>query len=236
MRRIFAIIQARMGSSRLPCKSLLNLRGQPIIDWIIQRLNQSRRLNGLLAAVPDTELDIALQEHLDINNVPWIAGAENDVLGRFIKGIEASGATHVVRVCADNPLISGEAVDRLIEFYENSAVDYAYNHIPKNNLWPDGLGAEMVSADLMFRLNDAAKKPAQREHCFNYIWDNADQFSIGTFDPEEKWLQRPDIKLDIDTPADYSRMAQLAVNPKSRLQEIISTWDLQQNIRPRSIH
>lgn len=235
MSKIVAIVQARMGSSRLPCKSLLSLRGKPIIDWILERLGTSKRLNGVLVAVPDTDLDKVLQEHLDARNIPWLAGSENDVLDRFVQAIKATGATHVVRVCADNPLISGEAVDRLVEFYENRSFDYAYNHIPKGNLWPDGLGAELVSSELMLHINETARERSQREHCLNYLWDNAKQFTFGTFDPEEKWLQRPDIKLDIDTANDYARISRLPITPGDSLRQIITAYDETMNkIQPVS--
>ena len=225
MNRVIAIVQARMGSSRLPGKSLLNLRGKPIVNWISERLKQSKLLDAVLVAIPDTQLDKPLQDHLQANGIPWFAGSENDVLSRFASAIQGNDAELIVRVCADNPLISGEAVDRLIEFYKDSSLDYAYNHIPRNNLWPDGLGAEIVSRELLLDLNAAATQPAQREHCFNYIWDNATRFKIGTFDPAESWLRRPDVKLDIDTLDDYAHLASLPLTPHSSLREILSAWD-----------
>lgn len=221
MNKIAAIVQARMGSTRLPCKSLLTLRGTPIIDWIVTRLGQGKLLDAIVVAVPDTPLDKVLQQHLAHRGINYIAGSENDVLDRFAQAAKAVQADTIIRVCADNPLISGEAVDRLIEFYGDSKVDYAWNHIPRHNLWPDGLGAEIVGKDLLLHLHHTAKLPAQREHCFNYIWDNIQEFKTGTFDPVEPWLQRPDIKLDIDTPEDYTRLALLPFSPTDGLHRII---------------
>ena len=68
--KVVAIVQARLGSSRLPLKSLLSLRGMPIIDWVTRRLSRARRLDGILVAVPDTELDRVLLEHLERRGVP----------------------------------------------------------------------------------------------------------------------------------------------------------------------
>ena len=120
-----AIVQARLGSSRLPLKSLLCLRDLPVIDWVTRRLAQSRRLDRIMVAVPDTELDRVLLEHLRRRGVPCLAGPESDVLARFCLAARAAEADLVVRVCADNPLIWGEAVDRLLAHYERTDCDYA---------------------------------------------------------------------------------------------------------------
>lgn len=226
MSRIAAIVQARLGSSRLPLKSLVCLRGQPIVDWVTDRLAQSRRLDAIIVAVPDTPLDQVLMRHLESRGNVCMAGPENDVLSRFVLAAEMLEAEIIVRVCADNPLIWAPAVDALIEFYENNPCDYAWNHIPRDNLWPDGLGAEIVSAKLLRRIDKAAALPSQREHCFNYIWDNAGNFRMATFDPAEAWLRRPDIRLDIDTMADYVRLARIATTPAMDAREIVATWDI----------
>lgn len=220
-----AVVQARLGSSRLPLKSLLCLRDLPVIDWVTRRLAQSRRLDRIMVAVPDTELDRVLLEHLRRRGVPCLAGPENDVLARFCLAAAATDAALVVRVCADNPLIWGEAVDRLLAHYERTACDYAYNHIPRQNLWPDGLGAEILSRELLDELDARAKQPSQREHCLNYIWDNAAAFRISTFDPEESWLCRPDLRLDLDRPEDFRRLALLPLRPEMDARAIVRAVD-----------
>lgn len=93
-----------------------------------------------MVAVPDTPLDRVLLDHLQRRGVPCVAGSEDDVLARFCLARKAD-AGRVVRVCADNPYLGG-AVDRLVDFYDQGGWDYAYNHIPRNNQWPDGLGAD----------------------------------------------------------------------------------------------
>ena len=115
-RKVVAVVQARLGSSRLPLKSLLCLRDLPVIDWVTRRLAQSRRLDQVMVAVPDTALDQALLEHLRRRGVPCMAGPEEDVLARFCLAARQAEAVLVVRVCADNPLIWGEAVDPMENF------------------------------------------------------------------------------------------------------------------------
>lgn len=222
---IVAIIQARLGSARLPMKSLLSLCGTPVIDWVVDRVGRSRRISRIAAAIPDTPLDAVLHKHLKNRNVPVVTGSETDVLSRFAKAARETDADMIVRVCADNPFIWPDAIDRLVEFFLADKLDYAYNHIPRHNLWPDGLGAEIISRDVLLDIAEKAKLPSQREHCLNYIWDNLNDFASGTFNPDEKWLQRPDIKLDLDTPEDFRRLALLPVFPEIGAEEIISTFD-----------
>ena len=199
--KVIAIIQARLGSTRLPMKSLLCLRDVPVIDWVTRRLGQAARLDGIMVAVPDTPLDRALLDHLQRHGIPCVAGSEDDVLARFCLAARKADAGRVVRVCADNPLIWGGAIDRLVDFYDQGNWDYAYNHIPRNNLWP-----------------------SQREHCLNYIWDNAASFRIGTFDPEEDWLRRPDLKLDMDKPDEFCRLALKPITPEMDARDIVRVF------------
>ena len=217
-----ALVQARLGSSRLPMKSLLCLRGVPLIDWITRRVRQARLVDRLVVAIPDTPLDSVLAEHLQRQGVACFCGDEDDVLSRFYHAAQAHNAQRVVRVCADNPLVWGQAIDALLRFYAASGVDYAYNHIPRNNLWPDGLGAEALSFELLQEIYQKATLPAHREHCLSYIWDTADSYRIGTFDPEDPRLRHPECKLDIDTREDYCRLAHLPVHPDMQTEELIA--------------
>lgn len=223
--RVVAIVQARLGSSRLPLKSLLCLKGHPIVDWVANRLKKTRELDDLIFAIPDTALDNILADHLERNEIRYIRGSENDVLERFLKAAAVTNADLIVRVCADNPLISPEAVDSLIRFYKKNHVDYAYNHIPRSNLWPDGLGAEIISRKTLEYMGEHAKNASQREHCLNYIWDNPGDWKIATYDPKEKWLQRPDLKLDVDSIEDFQNLAALNIYPNMSLEEIIKACD-----------
>jgi spore coat polysaccharide biosynthesis protein SpsF len=217
-----ALVQARLGSSRLPMKALLCLRDFPIIDWVTRRLARARKLDGIVIAVPATGRDLVLLEHLRRRGLTCLAGPEDDVLARLTMAARASEADLVVRVCADNPLVWGEAVDRLIDHYAQKNCDYAYNHIPRGNLWPDGLGAEILSRELLEELDAKAGLPSQREHCLNYILDNAKDFRISTFDPHESWLRRPEVRLDVDTAADFERLSLLPLHPDMKMSDILA--------------
>ena len=278
-RCVVALVQARLGSTRLPGKMLLPLHGVPLMDWVLRRISGAKFLDAVVLATTSEPRDDALAGHVAALGFPVFRGPENDVLERFRQAGLWAGASHVVRVCADNPLIWGGEIDRLVEAYFSLAEGnihgedgpaalgcgasvthgpdapsppgvaipaarntarlaphpcapdtlpdtlYVYNHIPRNNLYPDGLGAEMVSYALLDELAARAVIPAHREHCFSFIWDNPQLFSIHTFDPAEPSMHRPDIRLDIDTMEDYQRISRLPVQPDSTPEGVVSAYD-----------
>ncbi len=209
---IIAIVQARMGATRLPNKMMLHLHGYPVIHWIYQRLQQSLLLDNIVFAIPDTVADNILEGYLQSQQAKVYRGSELDVLDRFYQAAIKYKATHIVRVCADNPLICASEVDHLIQFYQSNICDYAYNHIPKNNRYPDGLGAEICSFELLQRLHQQTSKVAHREHLFNFLLDDEHEYTIKTFDPPDAQLAHPELKLDLDTCEDYQKLLRLPLN------------------------
>tara|TARA_B110000008_G_C16969904_1_gene563505 strand:+ start:24 stop:734 length:711 start_codon:yes stop_codon:yes gene_type:complete len=201
-KKIIAIIQARVNSSRLPNKMFLNLHGYPICEWVYRRVVMSKKIDQIVFALPDTEENNTLAWYLQSIGADVFRGSESDVVQRFYQAANYTSASKIVRICADNPLICSSEIDRLIEFYQKNNCDYAYNHIPKNNKYPNGLGAEICSMSILKFINQNARKNNHREHLFNYIWSNTSEFSIKTFDPLEE-LAYPHLKLDIDTMSDY---------------------------------
>ena len=122
-----------------------------------------------------------------------------NVLKRVFDASLINNCDYVIRVCADNPFICSQTIDDLINFYFMNSYDYAYNHIPINNNFPDGIGAEIVSFKILKYINNHAKSESEREHIFNYIWNNPDKFNIGTYDTKNKEISYPHLKLDINT-------------------------------------
>ena len=227
MKRIVAVVQARMWSSRLPGKMMLSLHGHPIIEWVVRRVTSARRLDDVMVAIPDTPNDDILDDFLSTTlKVKVFRGSEQDVLNRFVEAGRKARADQVIRVCADNPLVSGEVIDDLVQFVNENCCDYAYNQgdAGRTNMYPDGLGAEMVSLSLLEWLDRHAVKPYHREHCLSYISENPDQFDIKTFDPPDQRIARPKLKLDLDTMDDYRRLALKQVAIASSAFQIVQTF------------
>lgn len=223
-RKVVVIVQARMGSTRLPGKMLLWFQGYPIIEWIRLRLSQCQEVDKVVFALPDTSVDKPLWDYLVGQGAEVYLGSEKDVLSRFYSAAISYNAEDVVRVCADNPFVCPREVDYLIERFRDHRCDYMYNHIPKDNQYPDGLGAEIVSIDLLRRLHEEAETEEQREHIFNYIHDNPGLFSVATFDPGDVQMWNPDLKLDLDTLDDYVKLSSIALSPDMQSVEIVDKF------------
>lgn len=200
-----AIIQARMRATRLPNKMLLDLHGFPIIEWVYRRALKSKRLEKIIFAIPNKPSDNILASYLESIGAIVFRGSENDVVDRYYQAARSLFTENIVRICADNPLICASEIDRLIDYFELHTCDYAYNHIPYKNSYPDGLGAEICRLGLLEEIHNNAKKFNHREHLFNYLWDNTNQYKINTFDPPDE-LAQPQLKLDIDNYEDYQRL------------------------------
>lgn len=220
---IIAIIQARMGSSRFPGKMLTPLHGAPLIDWVVQRTKKAVKIDDLIVAIPDSEPNNELENHLRNIDAKVIRGSENDVLARFHHAATTFKASHVIRICGDNPMICPNAIDELIRFFfkHDPTPDYAYNHVPDGNSWPDGLGAEICTIKVLSQVHKEASDPEHREHVFNYLKENQKIFNIQTFEPLDKRLALPELKLDIDHPHDLAKFANIDIHPETETLKII---------------
>lgn len=227
--KVVAIVQARMGSARLPNKTMLWLHGFPVIDWVRVRLSFSVNLHQVVFAIPNTKRDSLLQHYLLSKGSTVFAGSEDDVVSRIYLAAKKYEADVVVRICADNPFLCPVEIDRLITFFLNGDYDYAYNHIPRNNKYPDGLGAEVTSMKVLQKIYDNASAGNQREHLFNYILDHPSAFVVGTFDPVNRKLHKPDIRLDLDSYEDYERLLKLKVSIDSDAVDIVQEFESNKN-------
>ena len=181
---------------------LLHLHGYPIVEWVYRRVRQSTKVDTILFALPDTRRDDILAWYLESIGASVFRGRETDLIERFYQAAKSVNAKEIVRVCADNPLICASEIDRLISFYHDNPCDYAYNHIPRNNNYPNGIGAEICSMGLLEEINVKGTTAEQHEHVFSYILEHEEEYDIRTFDPPGS-IAHPELKLDIDTDIDY---------------------------------
>lgn len=219
---IVAIIQARMGSTRLPNKMMMHFHGFPICEWVYKRVTKSKNLDSVVFAIPDDKNNNILEFYLNSLGANVVRGNEDDLVDRFYNAAHSVFADRVVRVCADNPLICPDEIDRLINFFDSNECDYAYNHIPNNNNYPDGLGAEICSIGTLDEIHKLSKDKDHREHLFNYILDNSFDYNVKTFDAPNS-IAYPQIKLDIDTMNDYQKLLSYKFLIDMKAPEIIKT-------------
>ena len=223
MKKVVAIIQARMGSTRLPNKMMLSLHGKPIIEWVIKRVQKSKLVDEIILATSQNRENDILVNYAEKLGIKIFRGSENDVLNRFYLAGKEFQASHIIRICADNPLIDGEEIDNLINFYFQNSYDYVYNHIPKNNNYPDGLGAEIVSFDILEKLEKEVTSSEEREHLFLNIVNNQDNFSVATFEPKKE-IAYPNLRFDIDSFEDYYYMSMKDIDIDIDSQELVNKF------------
>lgn len=172
-----AIIQARMGSSRLPGKVLADICRKPMLWHVIRRTNQSRFITYLVVATSHLSEDDPIAEHCRRENVECFRGSEQDVLDRYYQSAVHYGARDVVRITADCPLLDPNIVDLVIDMYQSGNYDYVSNLMPRT--FPIGLSAEVFSFDTLESAWREAKWQSEREHVTPYIMNHPEYYRLG---------------------------------------------------------
>src|SRR5208282_528088 len=164
---VVAIIQARMGSSRLPGKSLAEIEERPMLWHVIQRVKRSRLVDRVVVATSTAPADDAIEKMCRENDVRCHRGSENDVLDRYYHAARAEKAAQVVRITADCPLIDPEVIDQTVRRFQRGDLDYASNAMVRS--YPDGLDTEIFSFSALERAWHEASKTSEREHVTPYL-------------------------------------------------------------------
>lgn len=224
MTQTIAVVQARMGSQRLPGKMLEVLGERTIIDWVLTRVQRSSSITSVILATTTNELDDALVAEATRLGVEIFRGDEFDVLGRFESAIRGTEAAAVVRVCADNPFIDPNEVDRLVEHFWRCEADYAFNHRPYgDSQYADGFGAEIIKTNLLMEAARKISDQTLREHVTAFVWESESQLRI-TGVPARSEVAYPNLRFDVDSPNDLEYLRSLVamgVNMNSAANQII---------------
>jgi len=198
--RVVGIIQARMGSKRLPGKSMADLAGKPLLWHILQRVKRSEQIDEIVLATTTKPEDDVLIDVAKECGISVFRGSEDDLVDRYYEAAKAYRADIVVRICADNPVIEPEEIDRIILYHRKGESDFSSNtHNIDGNGYPDGLGAEVFGFDKLEELWRTTTDPGYREHPHAYFYEHPEQYRIGTV-PCPKSFRRPEFKLDVNTP------------------------------------
>lgn len=173
--RTVAILQARMGSSRLPGKVLLDLAGQPMLTRVVRRVRASTLLDGLVVATTQDESDDPLAAFCREQGYDCLRGSQFDVLDRYYQAAKEVQAGIVVRITADCPLIDPGLIDQALQEFALYEVDFAANRLPPpfGRSFPIGLDLEICSFKALERAWQEADQPHQREHVMPYFYEDA---------------------------------------------------------------
>jgi spore coat polysaccharide biosynthesis protein SpsF len=235
---VAAIVQARMGSTRLPGKSLMLLAGKPLVGRVIERIRTATKIDKLILAIPDNIENDPLETLGKEYGVQIFRGSETDLVDRYYNAAKNLSCKYVVRIPADNPVPQGSEIDRIIDhhlslnrpgFSSNLAEIYG-------SRYPDGIGAEIFDFELLEEISADFSNSKKREHVHLNFFDYATQKAV-----DENWcpistvhcpsdFARPDIILDVNTQKQFEYMANLykelyPSNPNFDIKDIIKWHD-----------
>lgn len=194
---VVAIVQARMGSKRLPDKVMKRSNGITLIQFLLARLGCSKEITSIVVATPNSPENDLLREHVVSLGYLCEQGSDDDVLDRYHKAAHMHDANIVVRITGDCPLIDPELVDDCIRIFKKSGVDYLSNNHPPS--YPDGLDVEVFSISSLDRANSEAVEKTDREHVTPYLRDSK-KFSITTVESSTDYSH---MRWTVDEPEDF---------------------------------
>jgi spore coat polysaccharide biosynthesis protein SpsF len=198
------IVQARMGSTRLPGKVLLSVLGRPLLDHLLDRLERVVSPHVTVVATTTLDEDDAIERICAARGVPVHRGSAEDVLDRYVSAAAAASASTVARVTADCPLIDPQIVDRVITTFGQSGCDYASNSLERT--YPRGLDVEVLTRRALDEAGREAREPFEREHVTPFIYRHPERFRLCNLandraEGSERWT--------VDTPEDFALVSRI---------------------------
>jgi spore coat polysaccharide biosynthesis protein SpsF len=195
------VLQARMGSTRLPGKVTKNILGRPMIGHILDRLKRVNNADRIIVATTVRKRDDVIEAFVLAEGVFCYRGDEKDVLDRYYRTALQFKLANVVRTTADNPLVDAEEITRLIRLHQESSADYTHAF----GQLPIGVGTECFTLNALARSWKEGTKENHREHVNEYILENPNLFHIEQLTvPEGK--QASTLRLTVDTQDDFDKM------------------------------
>lgn len=199
------VVASRSGSSRLPGKALLPLRGQSMLLFLLRRIRAVRRADAVLLATTTLPADDALADLARQVDVPVVRGPVDDVVARYVLAAEKAGLDYVVRVTADCPFLDARLLDHCLEHAWNRDFHLATT----KGVFPVGLDCEIYPAALMARLHSEGRlDAAEREHLTLRFYNRPEDYEILRIPAPRAW--QSSAVLTVDTGEDYARAARLA--------------------------
>ena len=198
---VIAIIQARMSSSRLPGKSVMDLCGKTLLERTVDRTRRAGVLDGVWLATSNDPVDDVIEYVGAKCGVPVYRGDLHDVLGRYVGAVLKSGARTVVRVTADNPLTEPRFIDIGVEKLVSEELDY----LCFTNM-PFGSGVEVFTRAALLKADTMTDDAYDREHVCPYFLKNTEAFRTLRYDNPIQSIRRPDVRVTLDTLKDYVRL------------------------------
>ncbi|MEW6600116.1 MAG: acylneuraminate cytidylyltransferase [Nitrospirota bacterium] len=201
---VYAFIQARMNSQRLPGKVMKPLAGKSLLEWSLERAGMIHRDVRVVVITGSIEANRPIIEWCGKNGVECFVGSEEDVLNRFRRAADSYDASDVIRLTADNPLFDYDAARALLAVHLTENAEYSSNKSEVGSGLPDGIGVEIFSAETLAKLDGMSLSRSDREHVNDYILGHPDEFE------RCYWLTIPQdcsaYRFTIDTREDFEQV------------------------------
>ncbi|MGI0482884.1 cytidylyltransferase domain-containing protein [Geminocystis sp. CENA526] len=198
-----AIIQARMGSTRLPNKVIKTLCDRTVLSHVIDRVKNCNRLDQIVVATTTLPQDDAIVQEAQLCGVNWFRGNETNVLERYYLTAKEYQADTIMRITSDCPLLDIEIIEQLLSYFQEEnnmglGIDYLSNTLRRS--FPIGLDAEVFTSNALERAYDYATKDYEKEHVTPYIYQHPDLFSLHNLSNDDDLSH---YRWTLDTPEDY---------------------------------
>lgn len=186
---IAVIIQARMGSSRLPGKVLKKINGLSLLESQIDRVKKSKNIENIVVATSLNKIDNRIESLCIQKGITCFRGSEEDVLSRYYDCAKTFNISTIVRLTADCPLVDPLTIDKVIDYFLDKKLDYVSNTTPpETSFWPDGSDVEVFSFNALAKANKKATTKEDREHVTFFFWkDNKNGFKTMQLSNKEDW-------------------------------------------------
>ncbi len=194
-----AIIQARIGSTRLPNKIFLPLSGKSILWHVYQRVKKSKLIDNVIIATTDLPEDDLVEMFCIENKINYFRGSSDDVLSRYYFTAKSFQSDIIVRITSDCPLIDSNVIDEIIKLFIGENADYASNVLERT--FPRGYDTEVFSFSVLEKTFFEAKEKFEREHVTPFIYNHPEIFKLVSYKINKDYSS---LRLTIDTQEDYN--------------------------------
>ncbi len=235
-KKIVASIEARMTSSRLPGKVLMEINGKPVLEILIDRLKRSKYINEIVIATSSNDADDRIEELGKELNVAVFRGSEDDVLGRVVGAVETLKGDIIVEITGDCPLMDPEVMDSVIEEYIKNYPEYDYvtnigyveNEVREI---PIGMDIRVFTFKDLKYISEITDDPEDREHVSLYFFRTGkNKYKLFNIKTPDKWKRNYSVRLALDTKEDFQFIEKIytelnKINKEFGLEDILNFLD-----------
>ncbi len=207
--KIVSTIEARMGSTRLPGKTMKEIVGKPMLELLIERLKRTKRIDEIVVATTTEPEDRVIAELAERIGVKCFRGSSEDVLDRVLRAAKTYQGDIIVEMTGDCPLLDPVLVDRIINIYLENTYDYVSNAIKRT--YPRGLDTQVFSVNVLNEVSKLTNDPADRENVSLYIYEHPERYRLYNVEAPPEY-RHPGYRWTVDSKEDFQFVKEVYEN------------------------